>query len=341
MTIREIAALAGVSPAAVSLVINNRKGVSDETRKRILSVMEESGYSPSVRKKSVRPLRIVVLKYRVHGIAFEENQGFIASIVDRIESECRHYGYDLMMYNCEPETATATIRDMMNAAPDGVILIATELPKEDFPLLDLIDVPLVALDQNLYHPGTDCVVMDNANLAASLVEYLADCGHRDIGYFKFSRAVRNCDERYEGYLAALERLGLEKPEPILLKPTVDGAFEDLARMIRSGEYVPHGAVVCDNDTIAIGAIKAIREAGYSIPEDISIIGFDDIPFSATTMPALTTMRISRSAMGEMAVSILRRRMRHPDYPCMKLLLGGKLIIRNSTKVLTKAPEEQP
>ena len=331
MTIREIAALAGVSPAAVSLVINNKKGVSDDTRKRILAVMEESGYAPAVRKKSVRPLRIVVLKYRVHGIAFEENQGFIASIVDRIESECRRYGYDLMMYNCEPDTATATIRDMMNASPDGVILIATELPKEDFSLLDMIDVPLVALDQNLYHPKADCVVMDNANLAASLVEYLYGCGHRDIGYFKFSRAVRNCDERYEGYLAALRRLGLEIPEPILLKPTVDGAFGDLARMIRNGEYVPHGAVVCDNDTIAIGAIKAIREAGYSIPEDISIIGFDDIPFSATTMPALTTMRISRSAMGEMAVSILRRRMRHPDYPCMKLLLGGKLIIRNSTR----------
>ena len=337
MTIREIAAQAGVSPAAVSLVINNKKGVSDETRKRIFAVMEESGYSPSVRRKSVRPLRIVVLKYRVHGIAFEENQGFIASIVDRIESECRHYGYDLMMYNCEPDTATAAIRDMMNAAPDGVILIATELPKEDTPLLDLIDVPLVVLDQNLYHPKADCVVMDNANLMASLVQYLYSCGHRDIGYFKFSRAVRNCDERYDGYLAELEPLGLAAPEPILLKPTVDGAFEDLARMIRNGEYIPHGAVVCDNDTIAIGAIKAIREAGYSIPEDISIIGFDDIPFSATTMPALTTMRISRSAMGEMAVSILRRRMRHPDYPCMKLLLGGKLIIRNSTRILEGQP----
>ena len=337
MTIREIAAKAGVSPAAVSLVINNKKGVSEETRRRIHAVMEENGYSPTVRKKGVRPLRIVVLKYRVHGIAFEENQGFIASIVDRIESECRHYGYDLMMYNCQPDTATATIRDMMSTPPDGVILIATELPEEDMHLLDLIDVPLVALDQNLYHPKADCVVMDNANLMASLVEYLVSCGHRDIGYFKFSRSVRNCDERYEGYLAALEQLGLEAPEPIVLKPTVDGAFEDLARMIRNGAYVPHGAVVCDNDTIAIGAIKAIREAGYSIPEDISIIGFDDIPFSATTMPALTTMRISRSAMGEMAVSILRRRMRHPDYPCMKLLLGGKLIIRNSTRVLEGTP----
>ena len=337
MTIREIAAQAGVSPAAVSLVINNKKGVSEETRKRILAVMEESGYSPAIRKKGEKPLKIVVLKYRVHGIAFEENQGFIASIVDRIESECRHHGYDLMMYSCEPATAAATIRDMMNTPPDGVILIATELPEEDIPLLDMIDVPLVALDQNLYHPNADCVVMDNVNLMASLVKYLVDHGYREIGYFKFSQAVRNCDERYQGYLAALERLGLEAPEPVILKPTVDGAFEDLAAMIRSGAYIPHGAVVCDNDTIAIGAIKAIREAGYSIPEDISIIGFDDIPFSATTMPALTTMRISRSAMGEMAVNILRRRMKHPDYPCMKLLLGGKLIIRNSTRI----PEGKP
>ena len=169
MTIREIAAQAGVSPAAVSLVINNKKGVSEETRKRILSVMEESGYSPAVRKKGEKPLKIVVLKYRVHGIAFEENQGFIASIVDRIESECRHHGYDLLMYNCEPSTAAAAIRDMMNPPPDGVILIATERPEEDLPLLDLINVPLVALDQNLYHPNADCVVMDNENLMASLV----------------------------------------------------------------------------------------------------------------------------------------------------------------------------
>ena len=337
MTIREIAAQAGVSPDAVSLVINNKKGVSEETRKRILSVMEESGYSPAIRKKEQKPLKIVVLKYRVHGIAFEENQGFIASIVDRIESECRHHGYDLLMYNCDPANAAASIKDMMNPPPDGVILIATELPEEDFPLLDLIDVPLVALDQNLYYPKVDCVVMDNENLMASLVEYLVKCGHREIGYFKFSQAVRNCDERYRGYLAALKRLGLEAPEPVILKPTVDGAFEDLAGLIRSGQYIPHGAVVCDNDTIAIGAIKAIREAGYSIPEDISIIGFDDIPFSATTMPALTTMRISRSAMGEMAVNILRRRMKHPDYPCMKLLLSGKLIIRNSTRILEETP----
>ena len=86
MTIREIAAQAGVSPAAVSLVINNKKGVGEETRKRVLAVMEENGYLPAIRRKEEKPLKIVVLKYRVYGIAFEENQGIIASIIDRIES---------------------------------------------------------------------------------------------------------------------------------------------------------------------------------------------------------------------------------------------------------------
>ena len=331
MTIRDIAALAGVSPAAVSLVVNHRKGVSEETRKRILSVMEENGYAPAARKHGTHPFRVAVIKYRVHGIAFEENQGFIASIIDRIESECRHYGYELVTYHCDPATAVSFLRDLLAShRPDGVILIATERPENSEALLNLIPVPLVLLDQNIICPHADCVVMDNENLMGSLVDYLVECGHREISYFKFSMPVRNCEERYAGYLKALRRHGLSVPEPVLLKPTVDGAFAELAEQIRSGAYVPHGAALCDNDTVAIGAIKAIREAGYSIPEDISIIGFDDIPFSATTMPALTTMRISRSAMGEMAVSLLRRRSRHPDYPYMRLLLGGRLIIRNST-----------
>ena len=105
----------------------------------------------------------------------------------------------------------------------------------------------------------------------------------------------------------------------------------MKNLIKNGAYVPHGAVVADNDTVAIGAVKAIREAGYSIPEDMSIIGFDDIPFSAVTMPALTTMRISRSAMGMLAVDMIRKRIKYPDWPGMHMLIGGKLIVRNSTR----------
>ncbi len=332
MTIREIASIAGVSPAAVSLVINNKKGVSEETRRRVLSVVEECGYVASTQKKKVERFRLMVLKFRAHGIGLEENQGFIASIIDKIECECRRYAFDLVMYNCEPKNAEATIKELMaNNPPDGIILIGTELRKEDDYLLDLFTVPVVVVDNNIQHDRVDCVVMSNKYLMQTLVDYLYGLGHREIGYFKFSQPVNNCDERYEGYLEELKRLGLTPPPTVSLKPTVDGACEDLEKLIRSGAYVPHGAVVADNDTIAIGAIKAIREAGYSIPEDLSIVGFDDIPFSAATMPALTTMRISRSAMGALAVDLIRKRIKHPDYPCMHMHIGGKLIVRNSTR----------
>lgn len=334
MTIREIASIAGVSPAAVSLVINNKKGVSAETRRRIQNVMEECGYVPTPIHRKAEHFRLMVIKYRAHGIALEENQGFIASIIDRIESECRRFAFDLIMCNCEAATAETTIRSLMANPPDGVIMIGTELTEDNFPLLNLFTVPIVVLDNDILMEHVDSVVMANSTLTARLVRYLYELGHREIGYFKFSQPVNNCDRRYEGYLEALARLGLTAPEPIRLKPTVDGAFEDMKRLIQSGAYVPHGAVVADNDTVAIGAIKAIREAGYSIPEDVSIVGFDDIPFSAVTMPALTTMRISRSQMGTLAVDLIRKRIKHPDWPGMHMFIGGKLIVRNSTRSVT-------
>ncbi|MCI6378216.1 MAG: LacI family transcriptional regulator [Clostridiales bacterium] len=331
MTIREIATIAGVSPAAVSLVINNKKGVSEETRRRVMSVVEECGYVAAPQKKKGERFRLMVIKYRAHGIALEENQGFIASIIDRIESECRRFAFDLIMCNCEAKTAETTIRELMQNPPDGVILIGTELREADYPLLRLFTVPVVVLDNNIVLDNVDSVVMDNRHLMQKTVRYLYELGYRDIGYFKFNLPVNNCDERYEGYLEELGRLGLTPPEPVYLNPTVDGACEDMKNLIKSGSYVPHGAAVADNDTVVIGAVKAIREAGYSIPEDLSVVGFDDIPFSAVTMPALTTMRISRSAMGTLAVDMIRKRIKHPDWPGMHMQIGGKLIVRNSTR----------
>ena len=331
MTIREIAALAGVSPAAVSLVINHKKGVGEETRRRIQGVMDEYGYSPAAPRRQAARFRLMVIKFRAHGIALEENQGFIASIIDRIDSECRRLSFDLVTCNCEAKTAAETFRTLIDNRPDGVIVIGTEMREADYGLLKLLTVPTVVLDNNILMENVDTVVMANRELMARQVRYLYGLGYREIGYFKFRQPVNNCDERYEGYLSELSRLGLKTPEPILLEPTVDGAFEDMKNLIHSGAYTPHGAALADNDSVAIGAIKAIREAGYRIPEDFSIVGFDDIPFSAVTMPALTTMRISRSQMGTLAVDVIRKRVKHPDWPGMHMLIGGKLIERASVR----------
>ena len=158
MTIREIAALAGVSPAAVSLVINHKKGVGEETRRRIQGVMDEYGYSPAAPRRQAARFRLMVIKFRAHGIALEENQGFIASIIDRIDSECRRLSFDLVTCNCEAKTAAETFRTLMDNRPDGVIVIGTEMREADYGLLKLLTVPTVVLDNNILMENVDTVV---------------------------------------------------------------------------------------------------------------------------------------------------------------------------------------
>ncbi len=331
MTIREIAALAGVSPAAVSLVLNDKKGVSSKTRDHIKRVLQENNYTATQQTKKSPRCRICFIKYRTHGMAVEENQGFIASIIDQIEIECRRYNYDLIMCGCTNQTAEETFQMIAKDPMDGVILLGTEFDADNFEMMRNIKAPIVVLDHSMQYQNVDSVVMANANIAAAAVNYLYDLGHRKIGYFQTSVKVSNFTERYNGYLEQLSKLGLTPPEPVLLMPTLNGAYEDMKRLLASGEYVPEGAVLAGNDSIAIGAAKALQEAGYRIPDDISIIGVDDIPFSFMTVPPLTTMRISRSVMGILTVNTLRERMKHPSWPYMHVQITAELVERGSTK----------
>ena len=330
MTIREIAALAGVSPASVSLVINNRKGVSEETRRKVMAIINENGYSPAGKKRKAHHARMMVIKFHTHG-ATEENQGFIASIIDRIESECRRHAFELVMARCGADNAADTLRALMHDPPDGVILIGSEMTPEHYPLLDLITAPTVVLDNNLHYGRVDSVVMANETIAAAAVDYLYALGHRDIGYLKYGLPVRNCQERYRGYVERMRELDLPIPDPCLLAPTLNTAYETMKEAIRDGRFKPHTAFVADNDSVAIGALKALIEAGYRVPEDFSVIGVDDIPFSAVSTPALTTMRISRSTLGSLAVQVLRTRIKNPSWPAMHLQIDGQLIERNSCR----------
>ncbi|MCR4877640.1 MAG: LacI family transcriptional regulator [Clostridiales bacterium] len=330
MTVREIAAVAGVSPAAVSLVLNHKKGVSEETRKKVQEVVDTVGYTARVRVSRSDNRRVMVIKFHTHGIT-EENQGFIASMIDRIEGECRKNGFDLVMNRCRADEAEETIRELLQNPPMGVILIGTELQEEHYHFLNLFgSIPLVVLDNDIHYGRTDSVVMSNVSIGMDATLYLYELGHRDIGYFRFSLPIHNCEDRYRGYLAGMEKAGLQPKVPVSLAPTMNGAYEDMKRLLEEGKYVPHGAAVADNDTIAIGAIRAIMEAGYNVPGDISVVGIDDIPYSAVMMPPLTTMRVSRKALGTMAVDLLLERIRHPEWPPMHIKVDGRLVVRSST-----------
>ena len=130
ITVREIASQAGVSPATVSLVLNNKKGVSEQTRRRVQEVLDSRGYRPSPVRRQQSRFRLVIIKYRAHGMALEENQGFIASIIDQIELECRRLDFQLNTRNCDAQHADACVADIQQNPPDGVIMVGTELSIE-------------------------------------------------------------------------------------------------------------------------------------------------------------------------------------------------------------------
>jgi len=333
MTIREIATVAKVSPATVSLVLNNKKGVGEKTRSRVQKILREYGYTAEQYSRKGERCRITFLKYRTHGMAVEENQGFIASIIDWIENECRNCYYDLIVCNCTADTIEETLKNIADDAPDGIIFLGTELDPKLCQAFNMIHTPFVVLDNSMRYENIDSVVMDNENIAATAVKYLHKLGHRKIGYFKTNVEISNLKERYAGYLNAMTELELTPPEPLCLTPTLNGAYSDMKKWLASGVYSPEGAVFADNDSIAIGAARALQEAGYGIPKDISIIGVDDIPYSAMAMPALTTMRVSRSMLGVLAVDVLRKRIQNPDWPVMHVQIAGKLIERDSTAPL--------
>jgi len=334
MTIREIATIANVSTAAVSIVLNNKKGVSDETRERILSVMEKNNYVTRRQTKKRSEGCFCLLKYSTHGMIVEENQGFIASILDYIESTCTEKGISLVLRGMNSSNAVSVLQALAENPVDGILLIGTELEDEQVKLIQQIKTPVVVIDNSMRYYGITSVVMANHGITYEAVSYLYKLGHRDIGYLKSNTPISNFNERSEGFFYCIDSLGLKRPKPFLLLPTMDGAYLSMKKLISQPSFTLPTALFADNDTIAIGAIKAIKESGYKVPDDVSVIGVDDIKYSSVVNPGLTTIRISRRLIGTAAVEIMQRRVQHPNEDTLHMLIEGKLIVRESTREIS-------
>lgn len=333
-TIKEIAKLARVSPATVSLIINNKKGVSEQTRKRVQSILEAQMYVPQRSSSSVAPLTFLFLKYREHGMIVEENQGFIAAIIDHIEYICNKEGIQLISKTADASTIEQILLSPDIQKADGVFVLGTELHDEQLTILQKIPCPYLVVDNYCRFHQINAVVMSNSEIVHQAVGHLYALGHRTIGYLSSNTIIANFRDREAGFYSALKDLKLQPARRINVTPTLQGAYMDMKSAIAVNPTMPP-AFFADNDTIALGAIKALQENGYRIPEDISIIGIDDIPYSKVAIPALTTVRISRQAMGKYAVTVLLQSVRSfstssPISP-IKALVSGDLVLRDSTR----------
>lgn len=333
MTIREIAKLANVSPATVSLVINDKPGVSDAKRKEVKELLNNLYFSTRKHGKTIRTERrsLLFLKYIKTGYLVEENAGFISRILDAVELECSKLNYQLRI-QVEKENLASAISTIDFSDLAGVFVIGTEIDRTEYPSLNRIKVPFVVIDNSMQNFPCHSITMANEEMVHSAVTYLASLGTGPIGYIHSKFQAQNFEERAAGFYATLKELQhpADNSFLFLLEPTLKGAYLGMKRYLEQGAKLPP-LIFADNDTLAIGSMRALTEFGYKIPDDMQIIGFDDVYLSATSTPPLTTLHVQRSMIGQQAVRMLHSFILNGCSGYCKLKIGSSLVLRESTK----------
>ncbi len=327
--IKEIAKLADVSVATVSMVLNKKSGIGKQTREKVLKIAKDNGYDFSKKnKKNKGNLQLTI--FRKHSEVVNDTP-FFNALIEGIELEARRNSYKLNIAYISSATKIDDIKeDLEKHSINGMLLIGTEMEEADFKPFNEMGIPLVLLDSNFILIDSNYTVLDNHMGVYKAVKHLLDRGHREIGYLKSSVSIVNFEQRYNSYKKTLEDNG-EKYNPeftVSLTPNMNSAYEDMAEYLKGDKNLPT-AFMADNDLIAMGAVKALKEYSVKIPEDVSIVGFDDMPFCSMSEPPLTTIKVNKSEFGRLGVDKLIDIVEDNHHCNCKIVLGVDLVERDS------------
>lgn len=331
-SIKQISEISGFSPATVSNVMNNKKGVNKETAERILKIAREVGY---INESHISSIKLVI--YKKNGLVVSDTP-FFSLLIEGIERESRANDLETVICNIDEqdEDFEQMRSQILSDHTSGILLLATELAAEDVKLFKNAAAPLVMLDGWFEEMTFDTVLINNTDSVYNAVKYLVQKGHREIGYLASNVRIRNFYYREMGYKRALQNSGipLNPAYTAELTPTMDGAYKSMLEYLEKKPELPT-AFFADNDIIAFGAMKALKQKGYKIPNDVSIIGFDDMPFCEISSPSLTTIRVFKQEMGQTAVKRLIDKMKSDSGISTKIQICTEFIERDSVKDLTK------
>ncbi len=338
MTNREIAKQLGISPAALSLIINHKPGVSDATREIVLRQLKEMGYEHLIKKNptsSANNLAFII--YKRHGEILDYHPFFLL-LMENIETQARKCGYNILLCTIDKRRPIESqIQHLEEMNCQGAILFATEMYEDDMELFNNLLFPFVVLDNDFPYLSCNSVAINNQMGTFQAVQHLVEHGITNIGYLKSRQRIKSFDERQEGYKAALSLFSLELPKENIVEVhySEEGSYRDMRNHLQNHAALPE-AFVCDDDTIAAGALHAITEYGYRVPEDVSIIGFNDRPSCEAAEPPLTTINVSKRSFAVEAVNELIRLIEKEtphmqDTRSRKIRIGTKLIMRNSVR----------
>jgi len=334
VSIKDIAKAAGVSHSTVSRALSDSPLVSSETKARIQRLAKEMGYSPDSLARS-----LVTRQTRTVGVVVTTiADPFIAEVVQGIEATAQDHGYTVILCSSGlvPEREIAAVETLRSKRVDGVIVTSSRIGALYLEHLERIGVPIVLINNLNEDSGryTFTVTVDNRRGGYIATKHLISLGHRRIAYVTAPADHSSDLDRLTGYQQALGEAGLESA-PVLIVPgngRSDGGERAMERL--AGLRPLPSAVFCYNDMTAVGLMTAARRVGLSVPQDLAVVGFDDIPFARYCHPPLTTIAQPKIDMGQLAMKMALSLMTIGDESAKEelsnVVVQGELIVRAST-----------
>ncbi|WP_200681079.1 ribose operon transcriptional repressor RbsR [Pantoea sp. S61] len=325
---KDVARLAGVSTSTVSHVINNNRFVSEQVREKVKQAIRELNYAPSALARSLK-----INQTRTIGMLLTASSNpFYSEVVRGVENSCYERGYSLILCNTEgdEERMNRSLETLMQKRVDGLLMMCTETHLPSAEILNRYpSVPMVMMDWAPFE-GRGDIIQDNALLGGELAtQHLIDRGYTRIACIAGPQDKTPARLRLEGFHKAMSNSGL----PVLPGYVVDGDFEfqggfNAMNQLLTLELLPE-AVFTSNDAMAVGVYHALFQAGLRVPQDIAVMGYDNIELARYLTPPLSTVHQPKDELGELAIDTLIHRMSDPDASQQTLVLTPELVERGS------------
>ncbi len=335
----DVARLAGVSRTTVSYVVNNQDGgrvpISEETRQRVLNAIEELGYVPDARAQALRSGNTNTIGLIIPDI---HNPHFW-QVADGVEQEAYAAGYHILLSSIPPENKFAEdiFRNLAQRRIDGLIMVPSfvyQSKEAQKTLAQLVErqVPIVGImaDHENVDLDIDRIIADYHDTTVEVIEYLLSVGHRRIGFIYGIAVPALGNDRYSAYHQTLQAAGIAIDPDLIVQcgPNIEDSYDATLELLKLPE--PPTALLAINDLLAIGALRAIRDQNLSVPHDISLVGYDDIPLAKYLEPRLSSASKNGEKMGREAMQLLLARLQDRTRPRQQIKIPARLYLREST-----------
>jgi len=326
-TIDDVAREAGVSRQTVSRAINGMGGISANTRDRVMEMVDEMGFQPSRFARGMAGRQTQTIGLVIGNLTNPARAEIFQSLYNTAAAE--HYNIFVRSTDYQPSQELRAMQSLISENVDGIVIISPTLPEDQLAEFADKDCPIVVVHREVIADHVSSITTDVVRATKSVVEYLMGAGHTHIGLITRNGALEAI-RHVRGYKNALHGRGFPSNLESIVqdKVTLKGGYSATLKLL--SQHPDISAIVAYDDLMALGAMKACKELGHRIPDDIAIMGYNDIPFAAFCSPTLSTIRINGREVGQRAFSRIKEMIARPEVEFPPAVLDIDLVIREST-----------